>query len=174
MFKTQMRATRWLVVPLACMVMMATANAQPPEHAGKHGTAGKTPPGLTKHDGKQHHGMADSQAKPNAHINVYFNDARSILIRDYYHEEFSAGHCPPGLAKKHNGCMPPGQAKKWQLGHRLPDDVVFYDLPSDLLAHLPHDNPAYKLIRVGSDILRIQIGTGIVVDALGDLGGLFP
>jgi hypothetical protein len=22
-------------------------------------------------------------------------------------------HCPPGLAKKDNGCMPPGQAKKY-------------------------------------------------------------
>lgn len=26
--------------------------------------------------------------------------------------------CPPGLAKKHNGCMPPGQAKKYYRGQR--------------------------------------------------------
>ena len=26
--------------------------------------------------------------------------------------------CPPGLAKKHNGCMPPGQAKKLARGER--------------------------------------------------------
>ena len=25
---------------------------------------------------------------------------------------YGVGGCPPGLAKKHNGCMPPGQAKK--------------------------------------------------------------
>ncbi len=25
---------------------------------------------------------------------------------------YGHGGCPPGLAKKHNGCMPPGQAKK--------------------------------------------------------------
>lgn len=26
--------------------------------------------------------------------------------------------CPPGLAKKHNGCLPPGQAKKLYRGDR--------------------------------------------------------
>jgi hypothetical protein len=31
------------------------------------------------------------------------------------------GGCPPGLAKKHNGCMPPGQAKKlFNIGQRFP------------------------------------------------------
>ena len=25
---------------------------------------------------------------------------------------YGHGGCPPGLAKKHNGCMPPGQARK--------------------------------------------------------------
>jgi hypothetical protein len=24
---------------------------------------------------------------------------------------YESGHCPPGLAKKHNGCLPPGHAK---------------------------------------------------------------
>jgi hypothetical protein len=52
--------------------------------------------------------------------------------------------CPPGLAKKHNGCMPPGQARKlargerWQSGYgayysygRIPYDVrQRYDLSS--------------------------------------------
>jgi hypothetical protein len=32
-----------------------------------------------------------------------------------------AGNCPPGLAKKNNGCLPPGQAKKrYVVGQRLP------------------------------------------------------
>jgi hypothetical protein len=31
------------------------------------------------------------------------------------------GGCPPGLAKKHNGCLPPGQAKKlYNRGQRWP------------------------------------------------------
>jgi len=34
---------------------------------------------------------------------------------------YGAGGCPPGLAKKHNGCMPPGQAKKlYNIGQRWP------------------------------------------------------
>ncbi|GAA4001537.1 hypothetical protein [Sphingomonas humi] len=28
------------------------------------------------------------------------------------------GRCPPGLAKKNNGCVPPGQAKKLRIGQR--------------------------------------------------------
>lgn len=50
--------------------------------------------------------------------------------------DYGYGGCPPGLAKKHNGCMPPGQARKlsrgqhWQNGYgslysynRIPYDV---------------------------------------------------
>ena len=34
---------------------------------------------------------------------------------------YGAGGCPPGLAKKHNGCLPPGQAKKmYNVGQRVP------------------------------------------------------
>src|SRR5258707_5962703 len=34
---------------------------------------------------------------------------------------YGAGGCHPGLAKKHNGCMPPGQAKKlYRTGQRFP------------------------------------------------------
>jgi hypothetical protein len=34
---------------------------------------------------------------------------------------YGTGNCPPGLAKKHNGCLPPGQARKrYDIGQRLP------------------------------------------------------
>jgi len=56
---------------------------------------------------------------------------------DYeFNNGYDNGRCPPGLAKKHNGCMPPGQARKlargerWQSGYgslysygRIPYDV---------------------------------------------------
>jgi hypothetical protein len=38
------------------------------------------------------------------------------------------GGCPPGLAKKHNGCMPPGHAKSHERRSRL----------ADLLSSLSH------------------------------------
>ena len=34
---------------------------------------------------------------------------------------YGIGGCPPGLAKKNNGCMPPGQAKQlYRAGQRFP------------------------------------------------------
>ena len=33
-------------------------------------------------------------------------------------EGYGVGGCPPGLAKKHNGCMPPGHARKLFRGDR--------------------------------------------------------
>jgi len=49
---------------------------------------------------------------------------------------YGVGGCPPGLAKKYNGCMPPGQAKKlyrgqrWQSGYgsRYSYGQIPYDL----------------------------------------------
>jgi hypothetical protein len=33
---------------------------------------------------------------------------------------YGSGGCPPGLAKKHSGCLPPGQAKKLYRGEHFP------------------------------------------------------
>lgn len=41
--------------------------------------------------------------------------------RGHGHDEFvgyGVGGCPPGLAKKHNGCRPPGRARKLYRGQR--------------------------------------------------------
>ena len=40
---------------------------------------------------------------------------------------YAGGGCPPGLAKKNNGCLPPGQAKKlYNVGQRLPSGFNRY------------------------------------------------
>ncbi|HEY8098024.1 MAG TPA: RcnB family protein [Methylobacter sp.] len=101
----------------------------------------------------------------------YFDDRHRAVIRDYYVEQFNTGRCPPGLAKKHNGCMPPGQAKQWQIGNPLPRNVVYYDLPPAIVMQLGPPQPGYRYARVGSDILLMAIGTGLVVDAIMDLSG---
>lgn len=153
-------------------LLAATANAAPPAHAGH---SGRVPPGLAKHMNGHGHGPPGRHDYRRGHgddfaADLFFTSRRRDIIRSYYLELFNAGHCPPGLAKKHNGCMPPGQARKWRIGHRLPADVIYYSLPHALARRLGADDPAYKLIRVGSDILRIAVGTGVVVDALEDLG----
>ena len=105
-------------------------------------------------------------------VDKYFHNAHRDVIRAYYGDAIERGHCPPGLAKKHNGCLPPGQAKKWRLGHPLPHDVVYHDLPQELLDKLADTPEDYKLIRVGADILKIAIGTRLVLEALEDLADL--
>ena len=50
---------------------------------------------------------------------------------------YGAGGCPPGLANKHNGCVPPGQAKKlYRTGQRYPlsygNRWTYNQIPYDL------------------------------------------
>ncbi|NJC05379.1 hypothetical protein GGQ97_001172 [Sphingomonas kaistensis] len=45
--------------------------------------------------------------------------------------------CPPGLAKKNNGCLPPGQAKKLAIGQRYAqsygyDRYAYNQIPYDV------------------------------------------
>ena len=100
----------------------------------------------------------------------HFSDQHRVAIRNYYEGQFKAGRCPPGLAKKRNGCMPPGQAKKWQIGRPLSREVVFYDLPPAVVVELGPPPAGYRYVRVAADILLIAVGTGMVIDAIQDLG----
>jgi hypothetical protein len=102
----------------------------------------------------------------------YFHDQQRLAVRDYYSGQFRAGHCPPGLAKKHNGCLPPGQARSWTIGHPLPPDVVYYPLPPAVAMGIGPPPAGYRFVRVASDILMIATGTGMVIDAIRDLGGM--
>ena len=55
-----------------------------------------------------------------------FDEARRERVHAYYAREMKRGHCPPGLRQKHNGCMPPGQARNWRRGEPLPRVVADY------------------------------------------------
>ena len=99
----------------------------------------------------------------------FFSNKDIDIVLRYYSGKFSEGHCPPGLAKKNNGCLPPGQAKKWRVNYPLPDDVVYYDLPRALLEELARAPEGHKYVRIAADILLITIGTSIVIDAIEDL-----
>lgn len=78
----------------------------------------------------------------------------------------------PWRVKKGNGCQPPGQAKAWSRGRPLPARVVYYEVPRQIVAVLPPPPAHHRYVRVAADILLIAIGTGIVVDAIEDLGRL--
>jgi hypothetical protein len=80
---------------------------------------------------------------------------------------YGVGGCPPGLAKKHNGCMPPGQAKKlYRVGQRFPlnygDRWSYNQIPYDLRNRYgfdPHDRYYYGdgyVYRVDPKTMLIQ------------------
>ena len=108
----------------------------------------------------------------NVKIGSYFGDSQRAVVRDYYEPRIRAGSCPPGLAKKNNGCLPPGQAKKWQVGRSLPGDVVYHSIPDSVLVQLGVPPAGHKYVRVAADILLIAVGTNMVIDAIVDLGRL--
>lgn len=149
---------RGVAVIAAAVIWAAPAQADKPSWAG--GGKGK-PQAERDRDQGSHSGGGN-----------YFDQRRQSAVRDYYVQEHRSGKCPPGLAKKNNGCMPPGQAKKWRTGHPLPRDVVFYDLPPQLVVKLGVPPAGHKYVRVASDILLIAVGTSMVVDAINDLGRL--
>lgn len=169
-------------------LLMAASLATAPAWAGKpdwveDGKGGK-PQKHDKHDKYEKHDRQGDrrddrpQARPssgpslNIQIGAYFGDSQRQVARDYYGSQFRSGNCPPGLAKKNNGCMPPGQAKKWRVGSRLPGDVVYYPVPNDVVVRLGMPPSGYKYVRVAADILMIAVGTSMVVDAIEDLSRL--
>ncbi|MBW1648754.1 MAG: RcnB family protein, partial [Deltaproteobacteria bacterium] len=49
----------------------------------------------------------------------------------------------------------------------------FYDLPREVLVHLGPPPSGHRFVRVAGDILLIAVGTGMVVDAIEDLGRIY-
>jgi Ni/Co efflux regulator RcnB len=152
------------------LVALASAfafTAAMPAFADKPSWAGKGKGGGEERDDDRDEGRGKHKEKRGKH----FDDNKRVAVREYYNTEFQGGkRCPPGLAKKHNGCMPPGQAKKWQMGRPLPSDVVYYPVPRELEVRIGIPPSGYKYVRVASDILMIAVGTGVVADAIQDLG----
>ena len=162
-----------LVVLITGILVLAPAiEAQPPWAGGGKGEKDEQ---KEKHEKqKSEKGDSDKRSSRDATASVrrgeYFGDQHRVIVQNYYHEQFRAGRCPPGLAKKGNGCMPPGQAKKWAIGRPLPRDVIFYDVPQELVVQIGSPPAGYRYARVANDILLIAVGTGMVIDAIQDLG----
>lgn len=149
----------WLRTAAAMVVLMAMAGgaaAGKPEWAGQGG------------GGKRGGSQGGSQAQPRT--GGYFGDRQRSEVQSYYRTQSRGGHCPPGLAKKNNGCMPPGQARKWSMGQPLPRDVQTYPLEPQVRVRLGVPPAGHEFVRVAGDILLIAAGTGMVVDAIQDLG----
>jgi Ni/Co efflux regulator RcnB len=155
--------------------LLATESALADKHSkGNHNKSGKHERREKQSHGRDdHEGLSVRQRDGDdfKERRYYFDDRHRTIIHNYYTEQFRTGQCPPGLAKKHNGCVPPGLAKQWQIGRPLPQSVTYYELPPAIIMQLGPPVPGYRYARVGTDILLIAIGTGMVADAILDLSG---
>jgi Ni/Co efflux regulator RcnB len=107
-----------------------------------------------KGHGKHHDGERDRIAQVERH---HHRDDRFVLA------DAGPRGCPPGLAKKNNGCLPPGQAKKGAIvGHALPPGAVFV-VPQPVLATLPPPPRGYRYAVVNNQVVLVS-GSNIVVD----------
>lgn len=81
------------------------------------------------------------------------------------------GHrnCPPGLAKKNNGCLPPGQAKKLAVGQPLPQGAT-YAVPRNVLVTLPPAPAGYRYAVVHNQVVLVS-QQNLVVDIIRSLLG---
>jgi Ni/Co efflux regulator RcnB len=154
---------RLLTALVAGLFVSAGAMAEKPDWA----EGGKN--GKFKQSNKQERREKSSESRQERG-DRYFGDEQRTVITRYYTEQYRVGRCPPGLAKKQNGCMPPGQAKKWVVGRPLPREVVYYDLPPSVVLELGAPRAGQRYVRVASDILLIAIGTGMVLDGIENLG----
>ena len=164
------------LIPLACAAVVCTvlalpAAAQPDKGHGKGGGGGPPPHaqggGGSPSGGSYSGGQGQGRGGPDSYV---VPDRDRNTVYSYYRTEYGAGHCPPGLAKKNNGCLPPGQAKKmWAIGQPVPGGIYYEPLPPALLGRLSPAPAGYQYVRVASDVLMLAVGTRMVVASLADL-----
>jgi len=98
---------------------------------------------------------------------VLFADRDRDVVRTYYVDTYGRAGCPPGLAKKNNGCLPPGQAKKrYVVGQRLPRTIVYQPAPTVLVQRLRPAPVGYEYAVVDGDVLLLSTASRLVVDAI--------
>ena len=153
---------RALALALAALIGAGSTLAAPPPWAGggKHGGGEEN-----GHKGKGNGGGKHSDKGPKQ--GAFFTVDNRDSVHHYY---ATAKKCPPGLAKKNNGCMPPGQAKKqWVVGEPLPSSVVVYAVPQQIVVTLPPVPVGHKYVQVAGDILLVAVGSMMVVDGINGL-----
>ncbi|MFM2262086.1 MAG: hypothetical protein RI959_762 [Pseudomonadota bacterium] len=154
---------------LAASVIFALTSFATPVSAEKPEGVGNGKKKWEQEGKPSKHQQANGSAAASVSVGVFFGDAQRREASRYFAPQVAAGKCPPGLAKKGNGCLPPGQAKKWAVGQRLPADVVTYPIPAELRIKLGVPPAGHDFVRVAGDILLIAVGTSMVIDAIEDL-----
>jgi len=157
---------------VAVAAALAVAMCLPPAALAGKGGKGKVEKGdgVKKGSGVEKDDDNRHDAEKDVHVTVYFGDRDRDVVRKYFVQTHGRGHCPPGLAKKNNGCLPPGQAKKrYTVGRPLPSSVVVKDLPRDISVRLGPAPRGYRYGIVDGDVVKMAVATALVVDAIDGL-----
>jgi uncharacterized low-complexity protein len=110
------------------------------------------------------------EKKHEAETVIVFTKDDRAAARVYFEGKHGKGKCPPGLAKKNNGCLPPGHAKKrYVVGQKLPKDVVFEEPPVELTVKIRPAPAGYRYVMLDGDLVKLAVGTMLVVDAIDGL-----
>lgn len=127
------------------------------EKGNKHGN---------KHSEKNEK-KAEKREREEIKQGAYFNDQQRTYVREYYTTTYKDGkRCPPGLAKKNNGCLPPGQARNWVVGQPVPSNVTIYSVAQPVIRMLPPAPVGYRYARIGGDIVLVQQNNNVIVDII--------
>ncbi|MCV2878689.1 excinuclease ABC subunit A [Sedimentimonas flavescens] len=91
-----------------------------------------------------------------------------VYPRGFVEVEKGYKGCPPGLAKKNNGCMPPGQVKhRWNIGDRIHDDYYILRNPDRYGL-----NPRYDYWSKDDYVYRVDRRTGEILDLIGAVSAI--
>jgi hypothetical protein len=132
-------------------------------------------PALAAADKPKSKGKDKSKDKGNDHaeyreqgsVTLVFSTRERQAVQGYFVEKHGRGKCPPGLAKKQNGCLPPGQEKKrYVVGRPLPPTVVVEEVPAELVVRIGVAPRGYRYGIIDGDLVKLAVGTALVVDAV--------
>lgn len=154
---------------LAALIAAVAATPALAKDKDKHG---HKPSHVQKHEGKRadRHARADHDrhhARDRYRADDLYDRRNGDRYRSYSRNSYAG--CPPGLAKKGNGCLPPGQAKKLAVGQPLPPGAV-YRIPRHVRAELPPPPPGYRYAVVHNQVVLVS-RHDLVVDIIRTLLG---
>lgn len=155
------QATLCLALCGALMLAATPAMAKNDKHDDDHGR------------GNQHHAREDRHDDHDDHYRGHDDNSviiaiapqDRVVINQYIVNDYRK-HCPPGLEKKHNGCTPPGHAKRWSRGETLPDYVVWQPLPQPVLVQLRPAPTGTQYVRVDKDVYLVSEASKKILDAV--------
>ena len=98
-------------------------------------------------------------------VTVSFRVDQRDHVRGYFVKKHGRGNCPPGLAKKNQQCLPPGQLKKrYVVGQPVPQEIEIRAVPEDLVVMIGAPPSGYRYGLIDGDVVEVTVTTRVVVD----------